>query len=155
MSLLTWLDCPYSKVGDPYPGLCELYTDTNSNQICDHSEPASELLNFGRIAGSSISIFWPVLLPLVVYLVYWFLTFKVKRKEKGVWLNPIAFRYFWNLVLLALFLLTAITSLILLFGTSSSSLAFWHNQIGVALVVIALLHLLFRVKYYLKPPKKT
>jgi hypothetical protein len=33
-----WLDCPYGRINDPYPGQCDLYTDTNNNQICDHSE---------------------------------------------------------------------------------------------------------------------
>lgn len=30
--------CPKGKINDPYPGHCRLYTDRNSNNICDYSE---------------------------------------------------------------------------------------------------------------------
>jgi ABC-type molybdate transport system substrate-binding protein len=32
------LSCPRGLVNDPYPGVCHLYTDENSNNICDYSE---------------------------------------------------------------------------------------------------------------------
>jgi hypothetical protein len=36
---IAWLDCPFENINDPYPGLCNRYTDTDGNEICDHSEP--------------------------------------------------------------------------------------------------------------------
>lgn len=32
-------DCPYGEVNEPYPGTCGRYTDTDNNDLCDHSEP--------------------------------------------------------------------------------------------------------------------
>lgn len=37
-----WDDCPFNEVNEPYPGTCGRYVDTDSNGICDHSEPAPE-----------------------------------------------------------------------------------------------------------------
>lgn len=30
--------CPYGEINEPFPGTCSLYTDQNSNKICDLSE---------------------------------------------------------------------------------------------------------------------
>ena len=40
---LAWDDCPYGITNSScqYPGYCSLYVDTNNNNICDRSEPAS------------------------------------------------------------------------------------------------------------------
>jgi len=32
-------DCPFGEVNEPYPGTCGRYTDTDTNDLCDHSEP--------------------------------------------------------------------------------------------------------------------
>ncbi|MBW9223882.1 hypothetical protein KKP90_04825 [Methanothermococcus sp. SCGC AD-155-E23] len=41
---LAWNDCPYGITNSSclYPGYCNLYIDTNNNNICDHCEPAPE-----------------------------------------------------------------------------------------------------------------
>ena len=36
---LAWDDCPFGLVNDTYPGECGSYTDTNSDGLCDHSQP--------------------------------------------------------------------------------------------------------------------
>jgi len=36
--IFAWDDCPKGLVDDPYPGKCGLYTDTNNDEICDHSQ---------------------------------------------------------------------------------------------------------------------
>jgi hypothetical protein len=38
-SALAWDNCPKGLVNDPYPGRCGRYTDTNSDGICDLSQP--------------------------------------------------------------------------------------------------------------------
>lgn len=40
VAALAWDDCPKGMTNDPYPGSCSRYIDTDSNGICDHSEPA-------------------------------------------------------------------------------------------------------------------
>ncbi|MBN1162524.1 DUF4405 domain-containing protein [Patescibacteria group bacterium] len=37
---IAWLDCPFGRINDPSPGLCNRYVDSDGNDICDHSEPA-------------------------------------------------------------------------------------------------------------------
>jgi len=37
-----WNDCPYGLIDDPFPGSCPRYTDTNNNDICDHSESPTD-----------------------------------------------------------------------------------------------------------------
>lgn len=37
-----WNDCPYGLIDDPFPGSCPRYTDTNDNDICDHSESPTD-----------------------------------------------------------------------------------------------------------------
>ena len=31
-------DCPFGEVDEPYPGTCGRYTDTDSDNLCDHSQ---------------------------------------------------------------------------------------------------------------------
>jgi cation transport ATPase len=37
-----WDDCPLGETDDEYPGECPRYVDTDSNGICDRSEPAPQ-----------------------------------------------------------------------------------------------------------------
>lgn len=46
---LAWDDCPLGEVNDTAPGDCARYVDTDSNDICDHSELAPE----DRLTASS------------------------------------------------------------------------------------------------------
>lgn len=41
-NVYAWDDCPTGEVNDPYPGDCKKYIDTDSDGICDHSQPAPE-----------------------------------------------------------------------------------------------------------------
>lgn len=144
---LAWLDCPYGKINDSYPGLCELYIDTNENQICDQSEPAPE-----TITGGEALSFYLIFFTLVFYFLHWYLISKTKLPKKFKWLNKASFRYFWNIVLLLSFLPTAVSSILLLLKVRSSFLSSLHNQAGIVFVTVALLHLFVRLRYFLKKP---
>ncbi len=37
-----WGDCHQGEVNDRYPGSCHDYIDTNSDSICDHSQPSPQ-----------------------------------------------------------------------------------------------------------------
>ena len=32
-------DCPFEEVNDPFPGNCAAYTDKDSDELCDYSQP--------------------------------------------------------------------------------------------------------------------
>ena len=42
ISAYAWNNCPYGLEDDPYPGECKRYIDTDSDGICDRSQPALE-----------------------------------------------------------------------------------------------------------------
>lgn len=140
-----WLDCPYGKINEPFPGSCELYIDTNENQICDYSESApGNNLKEGKLP------FYLIFFTLAFYFLHWHAVNKTKLPKKFKWLNQASFRYFWNLVLLLSFLPTAVSSILLLLKVRSSFLPFLHNQTGIVFVTMAFLHLLARFRYFLK-----
>jgi ABC-type xylose transport system permease subunit len=137
-----WLDCPYERINDPYPGQCGLYTDTNNNQICDHSEaPAKEAQStLPSTSSKNFRSFFIFLEITVIILVVWFLTKK--------FLRPLNFRLFWNLFLLASFLPVGISGILLFLNIQIPNFGFWHNFLGVIFVIVGLLHLLARLNYF-------
>ncbi|MBL7078117.1 hypothetical protein ISS42_00470 [Candidatus Shapirobacteria bacterium] len=136
--VLAWLDCPFERTNDPYPGLCDLYLDTNQNQICDHSE-----------AGSS-SVFWWLFLPAAAYFIYWYLVNKTSLRRKRGFLSLVGFKYFWNLVLLLLFIPAGLFGLLWALGVKTELILSWHNNLGIVFVVISLLHIFGHLAYFLK-----
>ena len=42
ISIYAWDNCPYGLEDDPYPGECKSYIDTDSDGICDRSQPTPE-----------------------------------------------------------------------------------------------------------------
>jgi len=42
ISIYAWDNCPFALEGDPYPGECKRYIDTDGDGICDLSQPAPE-----------------------------------------------------------------------------------------------------------------
>ena len=158
-STWAWLDCPYGKINDPFPGSCEFYIDTNDNQICDHSEPAPETIKETMIVqeekeenrGQQLSFYF-IFIPLAAYFIHWYLVTKTKISRKFKWLNRITFRYFWNLVLLLTFLPTAISGLLFILRIRNTFLFSLHNQLGIVFVVVGLLHFFARFQHFLKRP---
>ena len=137
-----WLDCPYGRVNDPYPGQCGLYTDTNNNQICDHSEAFPKGTQSFALSDSSKNIrpFFTFLEITVITLMVWFLTKK--------FFKPLNFRLFWNLVLLASFLPVGVSGILLFLNIQIPNFGFWHDFLGVIFVIVGLLHLLARLNYF-------
>lgn len=141
-----WLDCPYGRINDPYPGQCELYVDTNSDRLCDYSQPeggVGEMKNF---------VFWSVFVILTVYFVHWYLVNKTKLGERFKWLGRVAFRYFWNLILLLTFIPIAISGLLWVFKVTNFDFTLWHNKAGIIFTIVATLHFLKRFHHFLKVP---
>jgi len=147
---IAWLDCPYGRLNDPFPGRCELYVDTNNDRICDRSQPGGVKGLKGVKDAEGIIIF----LTLAVYFVHWYLVRKTNLGEKFWWLGRRQFRYFWNLILLLTFIPVAVSGLLLAFGVTNFDFNLWHNRLGLVFATVALLHLLERFRYFLKIPSR-
>lgn len=130
-----WLDCPFERINDSYPGQCPRYIDTNNNQICDHSEPAPKEPKIGEK-----STFGYFLIIAVIILGVWFATKKL--------LSPKDFRLIWNLVLLASFLPVGISGGLLFLNIKITNYYFWHDQLGIVFLVVGFFHLGERLNYF-------
>lgn len=120
---LAWLDCPYGRVNDPYPGSCFRYLDANQDKICDHSQAERSAVY------KSLALF----LPVAVYFIHWVLVYKTK---------PRGFIYCWNLILLISFAVVAFTGVYLfLTNRSNSVLNYLHYLSGIVFIELALLHI--------------
>lgn len=134
---LAWLDCPFGRINDSYPGQCSRYIDTNNNQICDHSEPEPQGENLSTKDSSSVGSF--LIITFFIFISY-ILTKKI--------LTPPSFRLFWNLVLLASFLPVGITGILLFLKIKISNYYFWHDQLGIVFGLVAFLHIIERLNYF-------
>ncbi len=134
------MNCPYSRINDPYPGLCSLYIDENSNQICDRSE----VVLGEQIKASADPIFWFIFIPAVLYFLHWYLV------NKTTFLSKAGFKYFWNVSLLLLFIPAGVFGMLLGLGVSNQFLFSWHNNLGTSFVVISFFHLMARLGYFMK-----
>lgn len=151
-----WLDCPFGKINDPYPGSCERYIDTNNDQICDHSQPEPEKNEEISKTDSKLdstplisnSKFWVTFLPLAIYFLIWFITFHTALNNKISIFSPRNFQFFWNFILLVAFMITSISSIWLFFGEQNRTLLLIHNYSGIVTVEIGFLHLIRRTSYF-------
>lgn len=151
-----WIDCPYGRRNDPFPGKCSLYLDTNKNEICDHSEPTTK--NSSSVLGQATSgkatdgqkslIFWPIFITAAIYFCHWYLVFKTSLGKRIKWLNQIFFRFLWNLILLLSFIVVCISGFLLIFENKNASLVFLHNQSGLVFTTVGLIHFLGRINYF-------
>jgi len=142
------VECPFGVVDDPYPGSCNLYVDSDNNQICDIGQSSSVVWG-GEEGGANIS-FWYLFVPAAVYLTHWFLSKETGWGKKTGLFTKMGFRYFWNLVLLLLFIPAGIFGLLTGLGIRSFFLTFYHNSLGASFVVISLLHVIYRLSYFFK-----
>jgi len=149
MAEVAWLDCPSGRLNDPFPGQCGLYVDTNSDQICDRSEGLKPASSAGGGAEGIV-----IFLALTAYFVHWYLVNKTKLGEKLWWLGRARFRYFWNLVLLLTFIPVAVSGLLWVLGITGFGFNLWHNQMGIVFTIVVILHLLERLRYFLKIPRR-
>jgi len=53
ISIYAWDNCPYGLENDPYPGECKRYIDTDSDGICDHSQPTPEDRDTGIVLSDN------------------------------------------------------------------------------------------------------
>lgn len=163
IAVYAWNDCPYGLLNDPFPGQCPRYTDTNQNNICDHSEsPSSTTLNnssttqqtsvndsngtvsdvqeASSVPAESYNLIPLVTTTLILYLVS-YLLYLEDRLKRNMFYN------IWKYVLIASFILTGVTGLILVifvnYGIQTSwnlTIDFWHAEFAIVMAVSTLLH---------------
>lgn len=171
IAVYAWNDCPYGLLNDPYPGQCPRYLDTNQDNICDHSEsPSSGSLNNsstlttqtneGSVSdkNNSNSSFSDIqqassvpsqsynLIPIatttiIIYLITYLLYLEDRLKRS-------IYYAIWKYVLMASFIVTGVTGLILSvsinYGIQSSwnlTIDFWHAEFAIIMAVSTLLHI--------------
>lgn len=162
---ITWLNCPFGKINDPYPGLCARYTDTDQDGICDNSQPdpANRKITTNTQSDKpatinyyllEITVILLLLYGLSKYLVYYSsqTTNKFLRQ-----INKSNLRLAMNYLLLANFILSFITALLFLvqvklgwFKDLGINFSWWHVEFGYIMAVIAIIHIIERWRYFIK-----
>lgn len=115
---MSWHDCPFNKINDPFPGECGRYIDVNQDNFCDHSQ----------ISKNSFGFNYLIAIVTVLVILYIFSVKYLKNYKK-----------IWNWVLLISFTLTAITGWFW---------HFLHLPAGVITLVIGLFHCLWHWSYF-------
>jgi len=151
-------DCPFGLVNDPAPGDCRLYRDNNGNDLCDLSEEnkttPSALAETEETNSTPKQVDHRLgLITLVLVLAYLVSLFGVYKKKISVCQN----RRFWNWLLLAFFIPTALTSLFLALAIEFGwlidfgiNLGYWHFVFGWAFLLVSVFHTLWHFVYYFK-----
>ncbi len=173
IAVYAWEDCPYGLINDPFPGQCPRYIDTNNDGICDHSQPPPEsTVNItqtttdqgGKRRGKDEDIDLSesqreelkyYLLPITFFFMLLYIPSHLLYKNKTI--KRRTHRKIWNIILVASFLVSGITGLVLIilinYGIQSHlrlDIAFWHGEAGIVMAVTSLFH----VHIYWKPFKR-
>lgn len=149
-SLALALDCPYGKIDDSYQ-TCGLYTDQNSDKICDLSQDLSPSeINVTQARFHTLEI---TIITTLIYLLSYFL---VKRGMIQYYIH----KKIWNYLLLVSFIIVALTSIAYLlrfdyniYILKSINLNFWHIEIGLIMILISIFHSLWHLRYYINTEK--
>ncbi len=153
-------DCPLGETSDNYPGKCNIYIDSNTDNICDHSEliPEDDYKNINIARASSQNIDSPQkrtyhLIPIFLGLTFLYILGIILVKKEKITLRN--YRKLWNILLLITFLISGLLGVLLIiqinFGITISlpfNIIFWHVEMGVAMFAISLFHIIWHWPYY-------
>jgi hypothetical protein len=167
-SAYAWDNCPFGEVNESYPGTCWRYRDADNDNICDLSQsPPEERIttqddsninnttaNINKNSNSVARLnyyFLPIAIFLsIIYIITNYLAKKKIIKQKS---NI----KIWNFFLLITFLISGLFGIILAIIISygiifpfHSDLLFWHVEIGIAMSMISIFHILWHLKYFKK-----
>lgn len=152
-------DCPRGLVNDPAPGICGLYVDENNDGFCDLSEEkivplqsqSSSIEPQTNAAPVATKDYYMWELTLAFTLIYLLSLFLVK---KG-YLSRMVNRKIWNMLLLISFVVTVITSVLVLlrlnYGLPLSlytNMVFLHVEVGYVMILISICHTLWHTAYF-------
>ena len=159
-----WDDCPYGEVDCPHPGDCNRYIDTDSDEICDRSQPAPEDRNIEIINTQAIddknlttnnkqSAVTYHLAPISLFLILLYFITHILSKKKII--SVVNHRKIWNILLLISFLISGLLGILLVikinFGIAISlpfNALFWHVEAGIAMFMISIFHTFWHWAYF-------
>jgi len=156
---------PLRKGQRQLPWLCGRYVDSNADYICDRSEPEPSILTTTTFKPSaetitdvphasaevrpprpSFSEKYPFL-PVSAVLVAAYVLSHLLSKRGTV--SVVAYRWFWNVLLLLTFLVTAISGVLFVIRINygvvvplPGNTLFWHVETGIAMTLISVFHIL-------------
>lgn len=139
------VDCPRGLINDSYPGKCGLYTDENSNKICDLSE-VKENTSFNE-KTERYYLFEISFILTLIYLASYILS-------KKNFFSVVLHKRIWNILLLLSFIITALTAILFLlkidYGLEiiNFNLYFWHNEAGIIMILISIYHIFWHWNYF-------
>ncbi|HRZ85515.1 MAG TPA: hypothetical protein P5277_01920 [Candidatus Paceibacterota bacterium] len=157
-----WDDCPKGFTDENCQVMCGTYTDTNKDSICDHSQENPSLTsqniqnqqvsNQSSLIQSANKSKYNLIPIFAVTLILYLITYFLSKKEK---ISFILHKKIWNILLLATFLFTAVTSLLYIIKVDYSinsfnlaSVSFWHIEIGIVMILISIFHALWHIPYF-------
>lgn len=161
---LAWDDCPHGEIDCPAPGDCNRYVDTDNDGICDHSQPAPEDRNIettniqvandkNLITNNKQNTMTYHLIPISLFLIIFYAITRILVKKKNI--SVVNHKKIWNVLLLISFLISGILGIVLIieinFGTKfllPFNILFWHVEIGIAMFIICMLHIIERWNYF-------
>lgn len=158
--LVTSTTCPRGLVNDTYPGACNLYTDSNKNNICDYSEQPSQQSQTissqqSNTQNSNIkinTIKYNITLITIITILLYLATYFLSKKNK---ISQVTHKKIWNFLLLITFIITAFTSIFYLLKLEYNinlslpiNISFLHIEIGYIMILISIFHMLWHLPYF-------
>ncbi len=158
-AIQAWDDCPYGLENDPYPRRCPRYIDTDGDGICDYSQPppgerggisynssssnsSSSTGNKWRIDDEAVK---KIVVTFSIAIVAILLTEFIARKKKARGIVA----YIWNIILLSLFIVSALSGVLLEF-IKDLTLVTIHTVASLLFLWIGIYHVLKHAKYYIR-----
>jgi hypothetical protein len=161
---LAWNNCPFGVVNDSYPGLCGRYIDTDNDQICDLSQSPPEIraesslsknngsqkVNSNSFVGIEYNF-----IPITILLIGLYVIGLILVHKK--FLAKAQYKKFWNVILLITFLISGLFGILLVLRLSFNlkipyytDILFWHVEMGIAMTLISIFHIIWHWKYFKK-----
>ena len=178
-TLLAWDNCPFGIINDEYPGDCGRYIDTNSDGICDQSQPnpatsqnqeiennetsttEEQHLSAETITEKSILTNKNIITLIASFFITISLIIITKILTKKQMLSTMKEKILWNILLLVFFMPSAITGILLtlmvdfpILREISINFIELHSYTSFFFMWISGYHILWHTTYYMKGMKK-
>lgn len=170
-SFAQWDDCPFGETDDSCaaPGKCGRYTDSNTDQICDHSQDAPVQQNTALksttisstqdvVENDNIQVQtqtrnqYPLFMIVVVVSLLYSVTYILAQNKT---ITIIVHKKIWNSVLTVSFAATAILAVMLIMSINSGkastapfNVMYWHVVTGIIMMTVSAFHMGWHWKYY-------
>ena len=143
-------NCPFGYVNAPFPGHCSLYIDQNNDNLCDNSQsPEALKINYtdSNNSGQAKTNYYigQIILMFIIFQLTGISLVQYNKISKFHW------RKINNFSMLISFIITLITSLIILLNltsiTQSSGLrtiTWLHIESGLIMILFSIEHILRR-----------